>query len=95
MQDVDHINGNKSDNRPHNLRECSRTENLRNRSKVGKSGVVGVCRFNQNGKWRAYIKVNGKQKHLGYFEKKADAVAARNIAALEYYGEYAPEARHA
>lgn len=93
--DVDHINGKRFDNRPKNLRECSRTENLRNRRAAGPSGAVGVCRFNQNGKWRAYIKAEGRQMHLGYFENKEDAIAARREAALKHYGQFAPEAHDA
>ena len=42
--------------------------------------VVGVCWSKPNNKWKAYIKIDGKQKHLGYFDNKEDAIAARKEA---------------
>ena len=40
------------------------------------------------GRWRAQIKVAGKQRHLGHFEREEDAAAAYNRAVLEAFGEY-------
>lgn len=42
--------------------------------------VVGVCWSKANKKWKAYIKIDGKQKHLGYFDNKEDAIKARKEA---------------
>lgn len=85
-QEVDHINGDGLDNRIHNLRSVSPTENKRNLrlQKHNTSGVSGVC-FNKTfNKWWAYIKLSGKQKSLGYFTKLEDAVAARKLAEIKY-----------
>ncbi len=83
--EIDHINGDRSDNRIENLRGCSRIENGRNlkSNKSNTSGAMGVS-FHKSGKWRAYIKVNHKQIHLGIFDKKEDAINARKSAEVEY-----------
>lgn len=84
--DIDHINGVRTDNRIFNLRDTSKTENMRNswmRSN-NTSGVTGVYWFASVGKWRAHIKVDGKQHHLGYFDNIEDAAAARASANEEY-----------
>lgn len=45
--------------------------------KNNKSGVVGVCFAKSMNKWHAYMHVNGKANHLGYFDNKEDAIKAR------------------
>ena len=88
---VDHINGNKLDNRSENLREASVTENNRNVGlrKDNSSGVKGVYWKTANKKWRAQIRIDGKRKHLGYFDDlelaELVAIEARN----KYHGEFA------
>ena len=79
--DVDHINGDKSDNRLENLRDVPRWLNVHNggvRRDSG-SGVRGVWRA-ANGRWRAYIRLHGKTKHLGYFGSLQEAADARAAA---------------
>lgn len=78
---IDHINGNRSDNRLCNLRNVSRLENARNLglSKLNSSGVVGVNYCNTRMKWVAKGFYNGRRKHLGYFEKFEDARHARQV----------------
>ncbi len=86
-KDIDHINGIKFDNRLSNLRESTEIENLRNHkilSDANKSGVCGVIFCKQNKKWQAYIGINNKQKHLGFFTNKVDAVKAREKAEIKY-----------
>lgn len=80
--EVDHINGDPADNRIINLREVTHTENMRNTPllKNSSTGCVGVSRYRRNGRWRAHIKVGGKQRHLGCFSSKAEAIAARRAA---------------
>lgn len=88
---VDHINGDTLDNRRSNLRLCTVSGNNHNRmkSKNNTSGYKGVSWLKQNQKWRAYIKVNSKDKHLGCYLDKEDAARAYDKAAKEYFGEFA------
>lgn len=77
--EIDHINGNPSDNRIDNLREVTREINGRNqkRPSTNTSGYIGVCWHKQHQKWFARGAVSGKAVHLGYFSdiEKAAAVA--------------------
>ena len=79
---IDHINGIPDDNRIKNLRDVSVSENLRNsiKSSNNTSGFCGVSWNIKAQKWRAYIKLHGKNQHLGYFESIEDAAAARKLA---------------
>ena len=88
---TDHIDGNGLNNQRANLRTCSNTENMRNRGAYAnnKSGFKGVSFHKQSGRWRAYIKLTGKQKHLGYFPTPEAAYAAYCAAAAELHGEFA------
>lgn len=85
---VDHINGNKKDNRKANLRIVSPKDNGKNigLSKNNQSGVTGVTLIH---KWVANITVNNKHIHLGYFDNIEDAIKARKEAEEKYFGEYA------
>lgn len=88
-QEVDHINGNRLDNRKENLRPVTRQQNSFNR--VGRVGrkFKGVCWHKQHKAWRAYIVLNGKQKHLGLFDNREQAAVKYNEAAKMLYGEFA------
>ena len=83
---VDHINGDRADNRIINLRAVTSAENAKNRRLLdaNTSGHVGVYRHSQVSKWVAYIHANGQCKSLGCFDNFADAVAARQRASEEY-----------
>jgi len=89
--DVDHINGNKLDNRRENLRIATRSQNNANKRMQSNntSGYRGVNWHKQRGKWVAKIQVDRKSIHLGLYEKKEDAARAYNKAAVLYYGEFA------
>lgn len=89
--EIDHINGDRSDNRLSNLRACIRLENSRNKKRlsVNTSGFKGVSPHKESGKWRATICVNGKQLSLGYFHKKEDAWEAYKAAAYKHFGDFA------
>ena len=81
--EIDHINRNRSDNRLANLREVSRTKNMKNKSiyKTNTSGVVGVCQQARSpNRWMAQIGFNGCVHFLGYFDDWFDAVCARKAA---------------
>jgi hypothetical protein len=71
---IDHINGNKADNRIENLRDVfadGNSQNVRKPNRRNKSGFMGVIWF-QN-KWRASISVNGKSKWLGDYSTPEEA----------------------
>jgi hypothetical protein len=74
---VDHINGNRSDNRIENLRELTQSENLANSNvSRGSSKFRGVSFLKSRNKWIADIRKNGKQKRLGYFSTEEEASKA-------------------
>jgi hypothetical protein len=73
---IDHIDGNRSNNRIENLREATPSQNVWN-SKTqsnSKSGVKGVCWHKQKKKWMASCAVNRRIFYLGYFDDINDAV---------------------
>ena len=88
---VDHINGNKLDNRKCNLRLCNHRDNLNNRpgNKNNTSGLKGLWYSKPNKKWVARITVHGKCINLGSYVDKLDAAKAYNTAAIKYFGEFA------
>lgn len=88
---VDHINGNRLDNRKSNLRIVSNLQNCWNKRILNKntSGYKGVSWKKDKMKFKAYITVNTKQVHLGYFNCPLEAAKAYDEAALKYFGEYA------
>ena len=88
---IDHINGNKLDNRISNLRTCSKSQNGMNRGKQknNSSGVSGVCWNKLVNKWQSYIKVDGKQIYLGVFLDKLEAVEAVSKARTELHKDFA------
>lgn len=76
--DVDHINGDVSDNRLPNLRDVSHARNCRNQTLrcTNTSGFTGVSWNSGMRKWQAYVKKDGRKYHLGYFERIEDAHSA-------------------
>jgi len=90
---IDHINGNRMDNRIENLRDVSASENSHNskRPKNNTSGFPGVSWNIQRQKWMAYICVNNRRIHLGLFDDIDDAVQARKMAKINYHPS-SPEA---
>lgn len=75
---IDHINQNRSDNRWENLRVTTVRGNNHNKGmqRNNVSGSTGIRFVQSNKKWRAYIRVDSKAKHLGYFTCKEDAEKA-------------------
>ena len=79
---IDHINGDRLDNRIENLRDVTSFEQARNRCmpKANKSGVVGVWWSPGTQKWVARVKLHGKVAFQGRFTSFEAAVAARKQA---------------
>ena len=79
---IDHVNGDTSDNRIDNLRDVTPSENARNRRirADSASGVNGVSWRKNRGKWTAYISHGGRLCYLGLFSDIQDAAAARKAA---------------
>lgn len=82
--EIDHIDGDGTNNKIENLREVEHKENSKNRRKPSNniSGMVGIA-YVYN-KWRVTIRVNGKRIHLGYFKDIQDAIISRKEAELKY-----------
>lgn len=74
--ELDHIDGNRSNNAIANLREASHAENMQNLAmkRTNKSGAVGVRRA--RGRWKAEISINGKNKCIGTFDTIEEARSA-------------------
>jgi len=85
--DLDHINNVKNDNRIANLRLVTRKQNMQNVlfHKHNTSGFKGVSWHVPRGKWRAYIFCDYRQIHLGLFDTKEAAAAARVDAEKVYH----------
>ena len=86
--DIDHINGDKADNRIRNLRDVSRSVNLQNQTRPRRdntSGCRGVSWRKDIKRWYAQIKVNRRSQHLGYFKTAEAAHAAYLTAKLQLH----------
>lgn len=84
--EIDHINGQHSDNRLENLRDATKIENMRNMpmQKSNTSGVVGVNFSKKRGKWIARIATNDTRLYLGAYSVFEDACNARKRAEVLY-----------
>ena len=87
---IDHINGDKLDNRKSNLRICTMQQNSFNKGVQtnNTSGTTGVFWDKSKNRWVALIQINRKQIYLGTFKEKEDAIQARKQAEIDYFGEY-------
>jgi hypothetical protein len=84
--EIDHINGNGTDNRIENIRDVTKRENARNmplRSN-NTSGVLGVCWHKRANMWIAQINIGNDSKVLGHFKSFDEACAARAAANQKY-----------
>jgi len=82
---IDHINGDRTDNRLINLRAVSNAENSRNqkRQSRNKSGISGVSFHIIRQKYQAYITLDGKKQYLGLYETIETAAEARKRAEIQ------------
>lgn len=88
--EVDHINGDRGDNRLSNLRAATHAENTRNRDYSTKNrwGSQGVCYRKDKAKWTATIILNGKRSWLGYHDTVEQAHQAYCEAAMRLHGPF-------
>lgn len=88
--EIDHINGNCTDNRIENLRKASRKENARNQGKRknNTSGYKGVYFHKSVSRFQARIRVDNKLLHLGMYATQIEAHKAYMKAAKKYFGEF-------
>ena len=90
LDDVDHINGDRLDNRRDNLRLATRSQNHMNRRPVGGSSrYKGVSRYKRLGLWRTDVKRDGIQRTVGYFADEVAAALAYDMAAICEFGPFA------
>jgi len=92
IDQIDHIDGDRSNNRWRNLREASSGQNRQNVGiqKNNKSGVKGVCWDASRSRWIAYIAAEGSGSiRIGRFKNKSDAIMARRAAEEAMHGQFA------
>jgi hypothetical protein len=85
--DIDHVNGNRTDNRIENLRLASASQNAAFRKPSADHGIKGVTLV--RGLWVAEVKINGKKKRAGSSKCQHCAAKMYNEAARLIHGEFA------
>ena len=88
---VDHIDGDRMNNRIENLRACTREQNCANARTYANNttGVKGVCYVKSRDRWIASIQKDHKRVQLGYFKTKDEAADAVRKARCELHGDFA------
>lgn len=89
---IDHINGDRSDNRLINLRNITKAENARRKVKTKTTHGVSFCKIRNL--WRARVTYNYKDRHLGYFNTQDEAIAAREKANIMFGFSYYEGGNH-
>ena len=89
-EEIDHVNGDRADNRIANLRGATRSQNNRNTRlrKDNKIGLKGMS-ARPNGRYQARIRIDKKTIWLGTFDTPEEANAVYASAAIHYFGEFA------
>lgn len=89
-EQVDHINGDKTDNRRRNLRICNNAQNQQNRGRLpnNTTGFKGVSFNKRSGKYVARVMANGTSRFLGYHSTAEAAYAVFCEAGREMHGEF-------
>lgn len=88
---LDHIDGDSLNNRIENLRPCNNSQNQHNRRKQrnNTSGFKGVSWNKKDQRWAAFIVLQSKKHHLGYFSSAEEAHEEYKLAAAQMHGEFA------
>lgn len=88
---VDHINGNKLDNRRTNLRLCNQSGNSANSrlKSTNKSGYKGVCWAKREKRWSVYLTKDYKHIYGGLYADKVEAAKRYNELAIQLFGDFA------
>jgi hypothetical protein len=83
---IDHVDGDRKNNRISNLRDVTNQENHKNQKmpKTNISGHIGIYWSKTKAKWHAQIAIDGKTTHLGYFTDIEDAATARKASEAEH-----------
>lgn len=84
---IDHKNGDATDDRWENLRPATNQQNGWNTKPYNRIGLKGVVKKRRQ--YQARIFFNGKLRHLGFFPTAQEAHDAYKLAALEHFGEFA------
>lgn len=89
--EIDHINGDRQDNRFANLRACTHIQNNHNQTvrRNNSSGVKGVYWSKSLRKWRGQVCLNYRIHHTPAFESIEDAAEAVRLLREQLHGEYA------
>jgi hypothetical protein len=87
---IDHIDGDKLNNRIDNLRECTQSTNTMNRARGSNntSGFKGVSWYPSRSKWLARCSAHGKRKHIGFYDTAEEANTAYMDYAKKVHGEF-------
>ena len=92
--EVDHADGDRSNDEYSNLRPCTKSENQQNRKPCGKtSGYLGVSWCSNHKRWRAQIKLDNRVRPLGFFTVEEDAHSAY-LAAKSQLHTFQPTVRY-